>query len=419
MKTRTLAFLLTALAAATASANDWPHWRGPNGNGVSGETELPIRWSTTENVHWKLDLPGRSGATPIITGDRVFVNVTDGDAIELWAVDRRTGGVLWTTHLGDGNERLMKGNRANPSPVTDGESLWVMSGHGLLRRFDLDGNEIWVRDIQRDHGAWGLLWGYGSSPVLHDDSLYVQVLHGFYTDDPSYVLRIDTETGRTLWRTERPTRAIRESPDSYTTPAVVATESGFELVVTGGDVVTGHDLASGRELWRLEGMNPRNRRDYRMVASPVVEGDIVVAPTRVRPLTVLRAGGRGDVTESHRMWTTDSGPDVPTPVTDGTYLYVVRDNGVVHCFDLRTGEEIYGRQRLRNGSYSASLVLADGNIYATSEDGVTSVFRAGPEFELLAENDLEGYTLSSPAIVDGQIFLRTDFALWAIGQPRE
>ena len=419
MKTRTLAFLLTALAAATASANDWPHWRGPNGNGVSGETELPIRWSTTENVHWKLDLPGRSGATPIITGDRVFVNVTDGDAIELWAVDRRTGGVLWTTHLGDGNERLMKGNRANPSPVTDGESLWVMSGHGLLRRFDLDGNEIWVRDIQRDHGAWGLLWGYGSSPVLHDDSLYVQVLHGFYTDDPSYVLRIDTETGRTLWRTERPTRAIRESPDSYTTPAVVATESGFELVVTGGDVVTGHDLASGRELWRLEGMNPRNRRDYRMVASPVVEGDIVVAPTRVRPLTVLRAGGRGDVTESHRMWTTDSGPDVPTPVTDGTYLYVVRDNGVVHCFDLRTGEEIYGRQRLRNGSYSASLVLADGNIYATSEDGVTSVFRAGPEFELLAENDLEGYTLSSPAIVNGQIFLRTDFALWAIGQPRE
>ena len=423
MKTRTLPILLSAsaaLAAATAApANDWPHWRGPDGNGVSEETGVPIRWSTTENVHWKLDLPGRSGATPIITGDRIFVNVTDGGAIGLWAVDRRTGGILWTFHLGDGNEQLMKGNRANPSPVTDGENLWVMKGHGLLRRFDLDGNEIWIRDIQRDHGAWGLLWGYGSSPVLHEDSLYVQVLHGFYTDDPSYLLRIDKETGRTIWRTERPTRAIRESPDSYTTPAVVATESGFELVVTGGDVVTGHDLASGRELWRLEGMNPRNRRDYRMVASPVVEGDIVVAPTRVRPLTVLRAGGRGDVTESHRMWTTDFGPDVPTPVTDGTYLYVVRDNGVVHCFDLRTGEEIYGRQRLRNGTYSASLVLADGNLYATSEDGVTSVFRAGPEFELLAENDLDGYTLSSPAIVNGQIFLRTDFALWAIGQPRE
>ena len=423
MKTRTLPILLSAsaaLAAATAApANDWPHWRGPDGNGVSEETGVPIRWSTTENVHWKLDLPGRSGATPIITGDRIFVNVTDGGAIGLWAVDRRTGGILWTFHLGDGNEQLMKGNRANPSPVTDGENLWVMNGHGLLRRFDLDGNEIWIRDIQRDHGAWGLLWGYGSSPVLHEDSLYVQVLHGFYTDDPSYLLRIDKETGRTIWRTERPTRAIRESPDSYTTPAVVATESGFELVVTGGDVVTGHDLASGRELWRLEGMNPRNRRDYRMVASPVVEGDIVVAPTRVRPLTVLRAGGRGDVTESHRMWTTDFGPDVPTPVTDGTYLYVVRDNGVVHCFDLRTGEEIYGRQRLRNGTYSASLVLADGNLYATSEDGVTSVFRAGPEFELLAENDLDGYTLSSPAIVNGQIFLRTDFALWAIGQPRE
>jgi hypothetical protein len=133
----------------------------------------------------------------------------------------------------------------------------------------------------------------------------------------------------------------------------------------------------------------------------------------------MRAGGRGDVTESHRLWTTDFGPDVPTPVTDGTYLYVVRDNGVVHCFDLRTGEEIYGRERLPNGTYSASLVLADGNLYATSEDGVTTVFRAGPEFEIIAENDLDGYTLSSPAISDGQIFMRTDFALWAIGEPRD
>jgi outer membrane protein assembly factor BamB len=290
-------FLLISLVTATldSAANDWPHWRGPDHNGVSDETDLPISWSTTENIHWEMDLPGRSGSTPIITGDHLFVNVTEGGQIGLWAVERQTGEVLWTTHMGDGNHRLMKGNRANPSPVTDSESLWVMSDHGLLRRFDFDGNEIWMRNIQEDHGTWGLLWRYGSSPLLYEDSLYIQVLHGFYTDEPSYPLRVDKETGRTLWRVERQTNALRESPDSYTTPAIVQTANGPELVVTGGDVVTDHAPTTGEELWRLEGLNPRSARDYRIVASPVVEGDIVVAPTRGRPLTVLRAGGRGDV----------------------------------------------------------------------------------------------------------------------------
>ena len=409
--------LLAVLTAATGLSLDWPHWRGPNRNGVSDETGLPISWSTTENVHWKVDLPGRSGATPIIAGDRIFVMVTEGADIGLWALDRATGSVLWTRRLGAGNEQLMKGNRANPSPVTDGESLWVLTGTGMLSRLDMDGNEIWVRNIQEEHGAWGLLWGYGSSPLLDGDSLYVQVLHGYYTDEPSYILRLDKETGDMRWRVERPTDAVRESPDAYTTPAIVETGGSRELVVTGGDVVTGHDLETGRELWRADGLNPRNARDYRIVASPVVLDDLVIAPTRVRPLLVLRAGGRGDVTESHRLWSTDLGPDVPTPVTDGTYLYVLRDNGVVHCFDVRTGEEIYGPERLPNGSYSASLVLADGRLYATSEDGITTVFRVGPDFQVLSENDLEGYTLSSPAVSNGQIFIRTDFALWAIGQP--
>jgi outer membrane protein assembly factor BamB len=417
MKRISLIALLILTAASTGRSEDWPHWRGPDGNGVSAETGLPLSWSTTENVYWKADLPGRSGATPIISGDRIFVMVTEGGNLGLWALDRTTGSSLWKLPLGGGNESLMKGNRANPSPVTDGESLWVLTGTGLLRRLDMDGREIWLRDIQADHGTWGLLWGYGSSPVLRDGALYVQVLHGYYTDDPSYVVKLDAETGQTLWRVERPTAAIRESPDSYTTPAIIDTLAGSELIVTGGDVVTGHDLGTGRELWRADGLNPQNARDYRIVASPIVVDDLVIAPTRVRPMLVLRAGGRGDVTESHRVWSTDLGPDVPTPVTDGTYLYVLRDNGVVHCFDLRTGEEIYPRQRLPNGTYSASLVLADGRLYATSEDGITTVFRAGPEFEILAENDLEGYTLSSPAIANGQIFIRTDFALWAIGQP--
>jgi outer membrane protein assembly factor BamB len=214
---------------------------------------------------------------------------------------------------------------------------------------------------------------------------------------------------------ERPTAAIRESPDSYSTPALVRRGSQAEIVVTGGDCVTGHDPATGKELWRANGLNPDNEPYYRIVASPVVAGELVYAPTRVKPLLALRAGGRGDVSRTHRVWSFDDGPDVPTPVGDGTYLYVVNDKGVAWCLDAATGKVHYGPQRLKPGTYSASPVLADGRIYVTNEEGLTSVIKAGPAFELLAENPLDDYTLASPAISDGQIFLRTAGHLWAIG----
>ena len=238
------------------------------------------------------------------------------------------------------------------------------------------------------------------------------------TDDPSYVLRIDGKTGQTKWRVERLTKAIRESPDAYITPALVRTSAGPEFVINGGDVVTGHDPATGKELWRADGLNPSNDPANRIVASPVVHGDIVIAPSRERPVLALRAGGRGDVTTSHKLWEFQNGPDVPTPVTDGTRAYFVNDRGIVYCVDLKTGKPVYGPQRLAPGTYSASPVLADGKIYITSEDGVTSVFKSGPQFELLATNNLDDYTLSSLAIKDGQIFLRTGTALWAIGPKR-
>ena len=154
-----------------------------------------------------------------------------------------------------------------------------------------------------------------------------------------------------------------------------------------------------------------------MVSSVVVSGDLIYVPSRVRPLIAFRAGGSGDISQSHQVWSFTNGPDVPTPATDGTYFYSVNDRGIVWCLDAKTGQEVYGSQRIRAGTYSASPVLADGKIYTTSEDGVTTVFRAGPKFELLAENDLAGYTLSSPAISDGHIFLRTAEFLYSIGKP--
>ena len=429
MRNRLLsAALLCAALTVHLSAENWPQWRGPTRNGISNEKNLPVKWSQTENVLWKLPMPALSGSTPIVWGDRIFLNVANalpdaravdngpGASLHLWCVDRAKGSILWQRDLGSGNRMQRKQNQSTPSPVTDGTTVWVMTGTGILKAFDFAGKELWTRDIQADYGRFGLNWGYGSSPLLHGDSLFVQVLHGMRTDDPSYLLRIDTATGKTVWRVERPTNARVESPDSYTTPAALQYAGNTEIVLTGGDVVTGHDPDSGRELWRANGLNPDNDGSNRIVASPVVFGDLIVAPSRERPMLVLKAGGRGDVTRSHVLWTFGSGPDVPTPVTDGTYLYVVNDRGIMFCLDLKTGREHYGRQRLRPGTYSGSPVLADGKIYITNEDGLTSVIKAGPAFELLAENDFDDYTLSSPAVSEGQIFFRTRGFLYAIGQ---
>ena len=416
-------WILLALSTAAPSAENWPQWRGPSLNGMSGESGLPVTWTATQGIAWKLALPALSGSTPIVWGDQIFLSVatapTSGD-LQLWSVDRNTGQVLWKRPVATGNNFQEKQNMSSPSPVTDGEHVWIMTGVGILKAFDLAGREMWTRDIQKDYGRFGLNWGYASSPLLDANALYLQVLHGMKTDDPSYLLRIDKMTGKTVWRVIRPTRARNESPDSYATPALLHYGGKAEIVVSGGDAVTGHDARTGEELWRAEVLNPNNDGEYRIVASPIVIAGMIVAPSRNNPLVALRPGGRNDVSRSHVAWTFARGPDVPTPVSDGTYLYDITDNGILYCLDLKTGATIYGPTRLPNGDYSASPVLADGKVYITSESQAwTSVFRTGPKFELLSTNKLDDYCLSSPAISDGQIFIRTTQHLWAIGQRRK
>jgi outer membrane protein assembly factor BamB len=474
-----MTILLALLAGSSLTANTWPHWRGPSHDGVSTDTGLPVSWGAacrteapaavapagtrpgapatgpggrgggrgrgfgggqegrpltplacadqdivTTNVAWRLRLPAYSGSTPIIWNDTIFLNVATGPntgALELWAVDRRSQAVAWKRPLADTNHMERKQNMSTPSPVTDGRHVWVMTGVGVLKAFDFAGNEIWARNIQDDYGRFGLNWGYASSPLLKNGALYVQVLHGMKTDDPSYVLKIDASTGRTIWHVERPSPAVHESPDSYTTPAWIEANGRVELIVTGGDVITGHDPETGREYWRADVLNPRRDRAYRLVASPTIVGDLIIAPTRNNPLTAIRPGGSGDVAGSHIAWQFAQGPDVPTPVSDGTLLYIVRDNGVVFALDMKTGATVYGPERLPSGTYSASPILADGKIYVTTEEeGHTTVFRAGPKFEILATNtlleDCSPYCLSTVAISDRQIFLRTASYLWAIGE---
>jgi outer membrane protein assembly factor BamB len=397
------------------SAENWPQWRGPSLNGVSSEKNLPVKWTTEENVVWKVALPGVSGSTPIIWRNHIFLNVAENGNLFLWAIDKSKGEVLWKKQLGDGDHKMRKHNMSSPSPVTDGRAVYIMTGTGILKGFDFTGKELWSRDIQKEYGEFGLNWGYASSPLLFEDSLYVQVLHGMKTDAPSYVMRIDKKNGKTLWKVDRPTNALLESPDSYTTPGLLRLGKSTEIVITGGDCATGHDIATGKELWRANGLNPENSRTYRIVASPIVFNDIIYAPTRIKPLLALKAGGRGDITTSHVLWSTANGPDVPTPVTDGKYFYIVNDRGIMWCLDARTGAEIYSQQRIKPAIYSASPVLADGKIYVTNEEGLTTVIQAGPEFKVLAENPLNDYVLSSPAISDGRIYLRTSNHLYAIG----
>lgn len=412
---------------------NWPQWRGPDANGSSRSARgLPVTWTETENVLWRTRTPSWSAATPIIWQDTVFitsaeegsVRLREGrrpgsgpapDKIFLLAVNRKDGSIRWRKQIDSGNKLFRKQNSASPSPITDGRRVWIMTGNGKLTCLTMDGKEVWKRDLQAEYGRFGLNHGYASTPLLHGDRLYVQVLHGMHTDDPSYVFAADKATGKTIWKVERPTDAVNESPDNYATPQMAVVEGRPQLVISGADYVTGHDVGTGRELWRIGGFNPTNNPANRTIASSLVIGGNVFTPsTRGRPFIAFRAGGSGNITGKRELWTNNLGADVPTPTTDGKHIYVLGDNGILHCLEAETGKVIYQGQRIESGTYSSSPLLADGKIYCTNEEGTTTVVKAGPEFEILGVNKLDSHTLASPVAVDNQIFLRTADYLYCL-----
>lgn len=408
------AFMLLVLVGGIF-ADNWPQWRGPLLNGVSDEKNLPLRWNTTENIAWKLALPGLSAATPAIWEDKVFLNVTDGEQLYLWCVDKKRGELLWKKPQGGKNFKLGKHNPSSPSPVTDGKHVYVINAYGHVHGFDFAGNEIWKRELWKDYGRFGLNFGHASSPLLFGDSLYVQMLQVTKKNDPSYLLRIDKATGKTLWKVDFPMTADFKAAEGYSTPTILKQGNRVELIVNGSDQITGHDITTGQELWRVAGLSA-DKEPSRIASSPIVADGVIYAPSADRPLLALRAGGRGNLGEAHRLWSSRNGPDVPSPVTDGKYFYIVNDKGIVRCLDAKAGKEIWGPERLKLGDYSASPVLADGKLYIINEEGLTFVLKAGAKFEVLAENSLDDQVLSSPAISDGQIFIRTAKFLYCIGK---
>jgi outer membrane protein assembly factor BamB len=434
---------LFALAVA-ASAQNWPSFRGPSASGVSDGQNLPVRWDAQRrvNVLWKTELHGLAHSSPVVWGDRVFLTTavsskpgatfkpglygegtaSDDLSVQQWKViclERATGKVLWerTAYQGVPKEkRHIKSTYANATPATDGRVVVAFFGSQGLYAYSPAGDLLWKRDLGRfDVGAYDapeFEWGTASSPILYQDLVIVQCDQ----QKGSFITALDAKTGATVWRTER------DELPSWGTPAIFPTKARAELVTNGSNFIRGYDPASGKELWRLGGSSKIT------APTPVASDDLIIVASGRRPeapIFAIRAGASGDITpppgESRSRsvaWSKGQrGPYMPTPLIYGGYVYILGNAGIFDCYALADGQEIY-RQRIPDAGsgFSASPVASDGKIYLSGEDGEIVVVKAGPNFELLARNDMADPVMATPAISGGMMIIRSQHYVWAIGQ---
>jgi outer membrane protein assembly factor BamB len=425
-------FLLVAILCVSASAEDWPQWRGPNGNGISGEMGIATKWSQTENVVWKTPLPGQGGATPAIWGERIFVTSADGDDLLLICINAQDGSKLWSKVVTSGNQdaRAGEGNSASPSPATDGKHVWVFFSTGVLACYDITGNEVWKFNTGDRFGKLDIQFGMTSTPVLDGDALYLQLIHGPMVrgndERTGKVVKLNKLTGKTVWEYDRVTNADFECKHSYASPFIYQDEKSKILLVHGADCTTGHSLETGEELWRfgeLNGPTPINPQDhdvtFRFVASPAVSGGKIVIPTcKSGPTIAINVDGNlaGAVNANPAAvaWKLPETPDVSIPLIVGGLVYLLHKDGKLQCVDLATGEPIYF-ERTHSVQHRTSPIYANGKIYFCAKDGKCTVVKAGRDFEILASNDMGGEAITaSPVISDGKLYIRTYAALYAI-----
>jgi hypothetical protein len=397
---------------AQPQADDWPYWRGASGNGISLHASAPLSWAPSEGVAWKVAVPGRGHASPIVSGNRVFLFTADEatGVRSLLCYQRDSGSLLWDTELHRGGIMSChrKNSQASATPACDGacvfaaylaeDALWAVA-------VDLAGRVVWRTRV----GPFVSQWGYGSSPVLYENLVIVAGDNkssrlGQMTGSGSYLAALHRGSGRIVWRARRP-RA-----HSYGSPLVARLAGRDQLVLAGSERITAYDPASGQELWRC-------RWSAQRVANTVACGPDVVFASAGFPeaeLVCIKADGAGDVTDSHVLWRQRKAvPDVPSPLYHAGRLYTVTDKGVAACFDAADGTLIW-QQRLGT-AFTASPVLAGDRIYATDDEGTTHVFRAGPRFELLARNCLGDTTNASPALTGNFLLLRSAGSLWRLG----
>jgi outer membrane protein assembly factor BamB len=398
----------TGVRAESPVAEDWPQWRGPRGDGSSLEQNLPTHWSATENIAWKVSIPGKGHSSPVITGDRIFVTtcLEDTGARMLLCYARPDGKLLWQREvLRAALEKKHDLNSyASATPCTDGKHVWVSFfevPNIVLACYDVDGNETW----RKSPGTFSAMHGFCSSPVLYKDTV---ILNGDQ-DAPAFIAAFDKETGAERWRTDRPNRTR-----SYCTPAFFDVNGREQMVISGSKCVTSYDPNSGKLLWIVDGPTEQ------YVASLVMTDGVVflTAGFPEHHLLGIDPTGTGDITKSpHVLWHEKKDHRavsyVPSPVASSHWFFLVSDGGIATCWEAKTGKQLW-KQPI-SPHQSASGIVAAGNAYFTSDEGETAVFKAAPNFELLSKNPLGENCYASPAVSHGQIFIRTLHTLWCVG----
>ena len=423
----TCACLLLLLFSGTATCDDWPQWRGGSLDCLSDEKNLPDNFESASRL-WQLNLPGPGGSSPVVWDDQIFVASVDGNDLVLIKVSNQ-GEIAWKKTLvgKNANIRMDRANSASPSPITDGKHVWVMMTDGILHCFDFAGKLQWTKDMQKEYGQFNIQFGMTSTPVLDDGKLYFQFIHGNMRDRKSTsvgkIVALNADDGKQVWLHERTTDATAENKHAYTTPTIFRNSKRAFLVVHGADFTTGHDLESGKELWRIGGMNPRDQYNpfLRFVSSPVCSESMIVVPSAKNgPVYALNPAMDGRVDEHQRgsaiLWQLEKGtPDVASPVIAGDLVFLARENGVLICVDARTGEVCY-EERLLTNKHRSTPVVADGKVYVIGRDGTAVVLENSREFKVLAKHKLGEDTTASPAISNGRIYVRTNKSLIAFGK---
>jgi outer membrane protein assembly factor BamB len=399
--------------AVPGLAGDWPAWRGPDGQGHTAETGLPLKWSPTDNVRWKVPLPEPGNSTPIIWGDRLFLtqSLDKGTRRAVRCYARADGKLLWERETPfEGKEPTHQTNPyCSASPVTDGERVIASLGSAGMVCYDFEGKELWRKDL----GPLVHIWGNASSPVLHRDLAILWCGPG----TRQFLLAVNKTDGRTAWEHQEPGgKGGPERPyiGSWTTPLVVRVGDHDELILGVSEKLKGFEPMTGKELWSCAGLKTA-AADELVYTSPVFAGGIVVAMGGFSGAAMaVRAGGKGDVTATHRLWYHPRNPQrIGSPVIVGGHVYVLNDDGTAQCLELKTGKEIWKGSRL--GGAWGSMVAAGERLYVTTKAGDTLVLRAAPEYELLAKNPLHEPVLASLAVADGDLFIRSHQNLWCIG----
>jgi len=437
MTRQTLVLVLVLVWSVTAVAQDrWPQFRGPGARGISEASDLPTRWSTTENVAWVADIPGLGWGSPVVWDETVYLTtVVSAEPVEeplgglyrgretwspsgaehrwlVYALDAATGRLRWEREVHRGTPARghhIKNTLASETPVTDGESVFVYFGNLGVFCLDTDGRLRWSHDI--DPAPTRLEWGTAASPVLHDDRLYVVNDN----DGQSHLFALSAETGNEVWR------VTRDEGTNWSTPFVWENELRTEIVVSGTDKVRSYDLG-GTMLWELTGMSSIT------IPTPFAEFDLLYLSSgylgdQERPVFAIRPGASGDISlresetdnEFIAWFQPQAAPYNPSQIVYGDSLYTVLDRGFFTAHDARTGQEIYPRQRIQVGAAFTSSPWAYGdNLFALSEDGDTYVIRAGSTFEVVGRNSLNEFTMATPAIAHGSLFIRTRSKLYRI-----